>query len=106
MDRSRSGSRGSGPDRLKDLSGAQLSIFLYHVESDNSQQASFWAPEMLNGPGQPVSYLPLALNLFYLVSPYSQNRYVDEQQAMSVAMHIFHATPVVRSGPGVTPPGS
>jgi hypothetical protein len=97
------GVTGFAPDRLKDLSGPQLSIFLYHVESDNSQQSNFWAPQMVTSPGQPVHYLPLALNLFYLVSAYSEARYIDEQQAMSVALRLFHANAVVRSEPGVTP---
>src|SRR5262249_59439125 len=48
-------------------------------------------------PGQPVSYLPLALNLFYLLSAFSESSYVQEQQAMSVAMRVLHANAVVRS---------
>ena len=63
---------------------------------------------MVRSPGQPVRYLPFALDLYYLLSTYSEASYVEEQQAMSVALRIFHANAVVRSGPAsppaVTPP--
>ena len=95
---------GLAPDRLqKDNGGAQLSIFLYHVESNNAQESSQWTPEMVRSPGQPVRYLPLALDLYYLVSAYSEGSYVEEQQMMSVALRIFHANGVVRSGPPSPP---
>src|SRR4029077_16962070 len=41
--------------------------------------------------------------LFYLVSAYSEASYVEEQQAMSVALRVFHANAVVRSGPPSPP---
>lgn len=95
---------GLAPDRLqKDKGGPQLSIFLYHVESNNAQESSQWTPEMVRSPGQPVRYLPLALDLYYLVSAYSEASYVEEQQMMSVALRIFHANGVVRSGPPSPP---
>lgn len=94
---------GLAPDRAQKSDGPQLSIFLYHVESDNAQESTWWAPEMVQSPGQPVRYLPLALDLYYLVNAYSEQSYVEEQQAMSVAMRIFHANGVVRSGPPSPP---
>ncbi len=91
---------GLAPDRLqKDNAGPQLSVFLYHVESNNAQESSQWTPDMLRSPGNPARYLPLALDLYYLVSAYSEGSYVEEQQMMSVALRIFHATGLVRSGP-------
>ena len=97
---------GLAPDRIREDDGPQLSIFLYHVESDNAQESTWWAPEMVRSQGQPVRYLPLALDLFYLLSAYSEGSYAEEQQAMSVALRIFHANAVVRSGlPSPPDPG-
>jgi hypothetical protein len=91
---------GLAPDRLqKDNGGAQLSVFLYHVESNNAQESSQWTPDMLRSPGNPARYLPLALDLYYLVNAYSEGSYIEEQQMMSVALRIFHANGIVRSGP-------
>jgi hypothetical protein len=88
---------GLGPDAIRDGGGPQLSLFLYHVETDNAQEATFWTSQMMSLPGQPVRYLPLALDLYYLLSAYSDGSYVEEQEAMSVALRIFHANGVVRS---------
>jgi hypothetical protein len=94
---------GLAPDAIREGNGPQLSLFLYHVESDNAQEAVFWTSQMQHSPGQPVQYLPLALNLFYLLSAYSETSYAEEQEAMSVALRIFHANAVVRSDPNATP---
>jgi hypothetical protein len=94
---------GLAPDAIRDGGGAQLSLFLYHVESDNAQEATFWTSQMVRSPGQPVRYLPLALDLYYLLSAFSDGSYSDEQQAMSVAMRIFHANAAVRSDTTPTP---
>jgi hypothetical protein len=98
---------GLAPDAIRDGEGAQLSMFLYHVESDHAQESARWTPQMVRSPGQPVQYLPLALDLYYLLSAYSATSYAKEQQAMSVALRIFHANAVVRSGPPSPPaPGT
>ena len=94
---------GLGPDAIRNGDGPQLSLFLYHVESDNASESLFWNSQMLRNPAQPVSYMPLALDLFYLLSAYSESSYADEQQAMSVALRIFHANAVVRSDSSPTP---
>jgi Pvc16 N-terminal domain len=94
---------GLAPDAIRDDAGPQLSLFLYHVESDNAQESNFWTTQMLASPGQAVRYLPLALNLYYLLSAFSEGSYAEEQQAMSVAMRIFHANAAVRSDSTPTP---
>ena len=97
---------GIAPDLLHQEDGPQLSLFLYHVEPNNAVESMFWAPQGLSsgaGPGQPVRFLPLALNLYYLMSAFAKDNYHWEQQAMSVAMRIFHANPVMR-GPANSPP--
>jgi Pvc16 N-terminal domain len=90
---------GLAPDVLGKESGPQLSLFLYHVEANNAVESLYWAPQSLSntaGPGQPVRFLPFALNLYYLMSAFSEDNYHWEQQAMSVALRIFHANPILR----------
>lgn len=96
---------GLAPDVLPAESGPQLSLFLYHVEPNNAAESLFWTPQILPNaaPGQPIRFIPFALNLFYLMSAYSEDNYHWEQQAMSVALRIFHARPIVR-GPIGAPP--
>lgn len=88
---------GLAPDAIRSLGGPQLSVFLYHVETDNARETSFWSSQMASSPGQPVSYMPVALDLFYLLSAFSESSYAEEQQAMSVAVRIYHANATVRS---------
>ena len=95
---------GLAPDAARQEPGAQLSMYLYHAEPDNAQEALFWQAQMLDGAAEPTRFLPLALNLFYLLFAYSETSYTEEQEAMSVALRIFHANPIVRSDPGVQPP--
>jgi hypothetical protein len=97
---------GLAPDVLGQESGPQLSLFLYHIEANNAVESLHWAPQILSsttGPGQPVRFLPFALNLYYLMSAFSQDNYHWEQEAMSVALRIFHANPIIRSPIGSLP---
>jgi hypothetical protein len=97
---------GLAPDVLGKESGPQLSLFLYHVEANNAVESLYWAPQSLSGaagPGQPVRFLPFALDLYYLMSAFSEDNYHWEQQAMSVALRIFHANPIVRAPLNVPP---
>ncbi len=95
---------GLAPDALRQQSGPQLGLYLYHIESNNAAEALFWQPQMLAGTLQPVAYLPFAIDAFYLLSAYSESSYIDEQQAMSVAVQAFHAQPIMRSATGATVP--
>jgi hypothetical protein len=96
---------GLAPDAARQAPGPQLSMYLYHVEPDNAQEALFWQPQVPGtAAGGPVRYLPLALDLFYLLFAYSETSYTQEQEAMSVALRVFHANPVVRSDPGAAAP--
>jgi hypothetical protein len=95
---------GLAPDAAREQPNPVLSMYLYHVESDNAQESLFWQPQMLGVPGgEPVRFLPLALDLYYLLFAYSATSYAQEQQAMSVAMRVFHANPIVRSTAGADP---
>jgi len=96
---------GLAPDAARLAPGPQLSMYLHHVEPDNAREALFWQPQMLGVPaGQPTRFLPLALDLFYLLFAYSETSYTEEQEAMSVALRVFHASPIVRSDPGAAVP--
>lgn len=97
---------GLAPDAVKQQSGPHLSMYLYHVESDNAQQSLSWQPWMQDAGGQPVRFQPLALDLFYLLFAHSDGEtgWTQEQEAMSVAMRIYHVSPIVRSGPSATVP--
>jgi hypothetical protein len=96
---------GLAPDAARAQPGTQLSMYLYHVESDNAQETMFWQDQMLHAAaGEPTRFLPLALNLFYLLFAYSEASYTEEQEAMSVALRIYHANPIVRSDPGAANP--
>jgi hypothetical protein len=94
---------GLPPDTLRDQSGPQLSLFLYHLELNNTHEATFWAPQMVGAAKPPTSYMPLALNLYYLLSTHSASAYAEEQQAISIAMRLFHASPIVSSDASATP---
>ena len=96
---------GLAPDAARQEPGAQLSMYLYHVESDNAQEALFWQDQILHAAtGEPTRFLPLALNLFYLLFAYSETSYTQEQEAMSVALRVYHANPIVHSDPGAPDP--
>ncbi len=96
---------GLAPEAARQQPGPQLSMYLYHVESDNAREALFWQPQMLkDSPGGPTRFLPMALDLYYLLFAYSETSYVQEQEAMSVAARVFHANPIIRSGPGAAAP--
>ena len=65
---------GLAPDVLPEESGPQLGIFLYHVEANNAMESLSWAPQILAGPaggGEPMRFLPMALDLYYLMSAFS-----------------------------------
>jgi hypothetical protein len=96
---------GLAPDAARQAPGPQLSMYLYHVEPDNAREALFWQPQVSGAPGgEPTRFLPLALDLFYLLFAYSETSYTEEQEAMSVALRVFHASPIVRSDPGAAVP--
>jgi len=98
---------GMAPDVARQQSNAQLSVYLYHVEPDKPRQNLSWQPWMLDvGGGQPIRFQPLALDLFYLLFAHSEGEtgWTQEQEAMSVALRIYHANPIVRSDPSAKVP--
>jgi hypothetical protein len=84
---------GNPPDTLRDAGECQLSLYLFHVESDKFQKN---APVGVSRDAQ-IPSQPLSLNLYYLLSAFSKAGYVEEQRAMSIAMRCFHENPIIRT---------
>jgi hypothetical protein len=95
---------GLSPDSVRQGQGAQLSLYLYHVEESKPTENLFWTVRAQSAGGPPLRYQPLALDLYYLLSAYAEGNYVQEQQAMSIAMRVFQEHPVVHgTGPDGQP---
>jgi hypothetical protein len=94
---------GLAPDAVRLGSGPQLSLFLYHVELNNAQESMFWDSSMVGAAEPATAYMPMALNLYYLLSSFCEASYAEEQQAMSVAMRIFHGHPILASDTTANP---
>ena len=84
---------GSAPDSVRDKGGCQMTLYLFHVEQDKFQMNS----PVLGKRAQTVPFQPLSLDLYYLLTAFSKDNYVQEQQAMSIAMRCFHENPIVHS---------
>jgi len=70
----------------------QLTFYLMHVGRD-----AYWRNVPVAGPKPQLNASqPLSLNLYYLLSAWSDARYEQEQRAMSVALQYFHANPIYR----------
>jgi hypothetical protein len=84
---------GNAPDALRSSGDTELSLYLFHVSQDPFQRN-----RPANGLRQPlIPFQPLSLNLYYLLSAFSKDDYVHEQQAMSIALRCFHEHPIVRT---------
>lgn len=104
---------GSMPETKRKLDGCQLTVSLLHVTQDKYQRNSAIVPSVTpvvpNPPparAQVIPFQPLSLDLYYLVTAYADDKYVEEQQAMSIALNCFYQNPIVRKTvvvPG-TPP--
>jgi len=84
---------GDAPDVIKEGSDTQLSMFLFHVTPDKFQRNS----PVTGGSVPPIPMQPMSLDLYYLLSAHSVSGYVQEQQAISVALKCFHENPIVRA---------
>lgn len=86
---------GSAPETVRGLGGCQLSLYLFHVGEDKFQKN--FQPNGQLAPGvPPVRFQPMSLDLYYLLTAFSEGDYVQEQQAMSIALRCFHENPIVR----------
>jgi hypothetical protein len=88
---------GSMPDVLRTESGPQLTFSLFHVVEDKFQRNN---PFLISGTqpfprARSIPYQPMSLDLYYLLSAFSQKNWEQEQQAMSLAMQFFYQNPIV-----------
>lgn len=105
---------GSMPETKRKLDGCQLTVSLIHVSQDKFQRNSPVvppvSPPIKNPPparAQLIPFQPLSLDLYYLVTAFADDKYTEEQQAMSIAMNCFYQNPIVRrniSIPGIATP--
>lgn len=86
---------GNAPDITEaDAQGCELGIYLFHVENSAFMRNS----PVIGDPAipLPVPYQPMALNLYYLLSAYARGNYIQEQQAMSIALKCLYEHTLLR----------
>lgn len=94
---------GLAPDEIRSLSGCQLSLYLFHVSQDafqrNSPVTGPWTTDVTKTTTRlpKIPFQPLSLDLYYLLTAYSKGLYIQEQQAMSIALKCFHENPIVKA---------
>lgn len=82
---------GLAPDAARKDAGCRVSVYLFHVAPDKFHRNTF----PTGGNAQEIPEQPLALTLYYLLTAYSPTSYIQEQQAMSIALKCFHEHPIV-----------
>ncbi len=87
---------GLSPDAVRQGQSTQLCLYLYHIDEDKAHENLFWNAQSQSAGGPPVRYQPMALDLYYLLTAFAEGSYVQEQQAMSIALRVFHENPIVR----------
>lgn len=88
---------GLAPDAVRaKKDGNWLTVYLSHVAPDKFHRNT--PPP--GGRAMQIPQQPLALTLYYLVTAYSAQSYVDEQRAMSIALKYFHEHPFLSAGSG------
>ena len=100
---------GLTPEAVRKQGGCQLTLSLLHIET-NKFQRNYVYPLTPQSPSSPspraeqIPALPMALDLYYFVTAYSENNYQQEQQAISIVLNCFHQNPILRTN--VLFPGS
>src|ERR1700694_180015 len=92
------GVTGNAPDVARGAQGCNLSVYLYHVQKDAYQSNALNTnPALIPGfpRAQRFPLQPLSLDLFYLLTASSDAGYLQEQQAMSVAMRCLYEHPII-----------
>lgn len=78
------------PCDLKEESGVRLSVYLYHVFTDQTPRTRVPVgvePSSLHEP-------PLAVNLLYLITPVAGSP-LEQQTLLGAAMQVLHRKPVI-----------
>lgn len=84
---------GLPPQEARQLGDCAVSLYLFHVAPDATYRNTFPG----GGRARTIPEQPLALTLHYLLSAHSPNSYVEEQQAMSIALKYLHDHPIMRA---------
>jgi hypothetical protein len=100
---------GMTPDEARQANaggGCQVTVTLIHIEPNKFNRNFVYSPTP-PGPNSPsarpqaIPYLPLALDLFYFVTAFSDANppscAVQEQQAISIVLNCFHQNPIIRT---------
>jgi hypothetical protein len=90
--------RSPAEETLEGATRPIVNLFLFRVAENPFAKNQDWLPV---GTGA-LHYPPLALNLFYVLTPFAQNR-LDEHRVLGEAMHIFYdhsiiTAPLLRGG--------
>jgi hypothetical protein len=70
----------------------KVNLFLFRVTENAFIQNQDWIPDGVSN----LLFPPLALNLFYVLTPFAENK-LDEHRVLGEAMRIFHDNGVVRT---------
>lgn len=81
---------GSMPESVRNNAGCQLTLYLLHVA-----ESAHLKNQAVMGRPQTTPFQPLSLELFYLLSAFSKENYLQEQRALSIAMRCFNENPIV-----------
>jgi hypothetical protein len=94
---------GAMPDAVRQVPGCQLTFSLFHAIEDKFTRNS----PLINRRAQTIPSQPISLDLYYLLSAFCDKDYIQEQQAMTLAMQFFYQTPIIKtqvSLPGINTP--
>jgi hypothetical protein len=110
---------GMTPDEARQSAvggGCQVTVTLIHIEPSkfNRNFVTSSNPSVSNPPSpraQLIPVLPLALDLYYFVTAWSDanppTASIQEQQAISIVLNCFHQNPIIRTNvPFTSPPES
>lgn len=78
-------------DPPNDQAGPLINLFLFRVSENQFAKNQEWAPV---GDDR-LRYPPLALNLFYLLTPFAKDK-VDEHRALGEAMRVLYENSVIK----------
>jgi len=91
------GITGNAPDVARAGQGCNISLYLFHVQKDPYQSNALNTNPAIAGlpRAQRIPLQPLSLDLFYFLTAFSDVGYIQEQQAMSVAMRCLYENPII-----------
>ncbi len=86
---------GLSPEAVRDQGDCQLTLYLFHV-AENKFQKNLEPVGKTSPTVPPIQYIPLALDLYYLLTAFAKGSYAQEQQAMTMAMRCLHDNAIVK----------